>query len=687
MAQGPLDFWIDWANQIGVLLSLFFQVVLHLFANVRRRSSSIWLRVPLWLAYQLSDMTATYTAGQLLYSSCAPQDHQLIAFWAAFLLLHLGGPDNITAYAIEDNKLWTRHFLTLVVQVLGAGYVFYKYIAGTGIFFMLAAILIFVVGVAKYAERTCALWFANFSSLQSSLKVLARDKHRQYFYIENQKWCKCSDLEEDELVLQRAHSLFLICKRGIVDSVIVMNPGSQTEVDSEEIKIIKALREKPVYMWRVMEMELSLMYDILYTKAIVTHSWVGYGIRVISPLAVAASLVLFHLSSKDSYSRVDVDITYTLLGGALVLETKSLLGALGSSWALAFLCCTQWDWLRHSTLCNGRWRRLRRALTSLRRSWPCKMIMTGTTRKWSGTIGQHNMLRFRAGQMDQKSRLLGNLFRMLGLGEWWDRRYYSCTIIVPEKVVESAQRLTNWISRDDINTMGMLRHKWGEVALNHNNEDLFKNLNEYYGVDFHESIIIWHIATDLILAKREADPQVETVRALSNYMMFLLVNRPYMLPGLPQNWLYKQTCNNLDEVWDLNHSSSDSFCTVPCNHSSGDNFYTVLKKFFQPRQHWNLKFSSLEKELAKHIRKKLDDHTPSDSENPRLKYARKIALIIEGTVAGNKVDLLLNLWVDFLGHAANRCSRESHARKLSSGGEFTTIVWLMIEHLRQIKKK
>ncbi|KAM0865218.1 hypothetical protein ACQ4PT_043435 [Festuca glaucescens] len=167
MAEGPLDFWIDWASQIGVLFSLGCQITLHLFANA---------------------------AGQLLYSSSTPQDHQLIAYWAPFLLLHLGGPDNITAYALEDNKLWTRHLLSLVVQVLGAGYVLYKHIAGSGLFLTLASILIFLVGVAKYAERTCALWLANFSSLQSSLKVLARDKHHQHFYIEHQDWYR-NDLE------------------------------------------------------------------------------------------------------------------------------------------------------------------------------------------------------------------------------------------------------------------------------------------------------------------------------------------------------------------------------------------------------------------------------------------------------------------------------------------------------------
>ncbi|KAM3372862.1 hypothetical protein ACQJBY_019654 [Aegilops geniculata] len=679
MAGGPLDFWIDWASQIGVLSSLGFQIILHLFANIRRRSSSILLRVPLWLAYQLADTTATYAAGQLLYSSSTPQDHQLIAFWAPFLLLHLGGPDNITAYALEDNKLWKRHFLNLVVQVAGAGYVLYKYIAGSGILLTLAAILIFVVGVAKYGERTCALWFANFSSIQSSLKLQARDKHHQHFYIEHQDWY--NDLE-DELVLQRAHSLFHICKRGIVDSVIMVDDSdSSSKVDSEEREIILRLRGDRKQMWRVMEMELSLMYDILYTKASVIHSWVGYCIRIISLLAITASLMLFWLSSKDGYSRVDVDITYTLLGGALVLEAKSLLNALGSSWALAFLCATQWHWLRHSALCTGRWHRLRRTLISLRQSWPGKMMMTGSSRRWSGTIGQHNMLRFRAGQVDPISRRLGNLFKMLGLGEWWDRRYYSWTVIVPETVLKRAEELNTRVSRYDVNTLGLLRHTWGKLALNNKKPGLFKKLKTWHGVDFHESIISWHITTDLILAREEkekgldaADQRVETVRALSNYMMFLLVDRPYMLPGLPQNWLYKQTCINLDEICEENHLVS----------SPGDGFCTVFKKLFQPHHHWDLKPSALEKKLADLI-VKLNDHKPSDAENPRLKYARNIANVIKEEKVYDKVHLLLSLWTDFLAYAANRCSRESHAKMLGSGGEFTTIVWLMIEHLRQIK--
>uniref|UniRef100_A0A0A9CIU6 DUF4220 domain-containing protein n=1 Tax=Arundo donax TaxID=35708 RepID=A0A0A9CIU6_ARUDO len=105
-------------------------------------------------------------------------------------------------------------------------------------------------------------------------------------------------------------------------------------------------------------MELSLMYDILYTKAAVIHTWPGYCIRFTSSLVVPASLLLFHSSGKAGQNRVDVPVTYTLLAGAFLMETTSLLNELGSTWAHAFLCTTRWSWLRYAALCTGGWDRL-----------------------------------------------------------------------------------------------------------------------------------------------------------------------------------------------------------------------------------------------------------------------------------------------------------------------------------------
>jgi hypothetical protein len=137
-------------------LSFTWQVVLVLLAGIRRREAHGVLRMLLWTAYQLADSTAIYAIGHLSLSS-AQQEHQLVALWAPFLLLHLGGPDNISAYALEDNKLWKRHLLTVVVQVVGAAYVLYNGIAVNGPSVTLASALMFAAGVLKYGERTWAL--------------------------------------------------------------------------------------------------------------------------------------------------------------------------------------------------------------------------------------------------------------------------------------------------------------------------------------------------------------------------------------------------------------------------------------------------------------------------------------------------------------------------------------------------
>ncbi|KAM0920108.1 hypothetical protein ACQ4PT_007755 [Festuca glaucescens] len=81
-----------------------------------------------------------------------------MALWAPFLLVHLGGQDNITAYALEDNKQ------ALAVQVAAAAYVLYESsVIGTEDNIRYAAILMFVVGALKYGERVWALQRASCS--------------------------------------------------------------------------------------------------------------------------------------------------------------------------------------------------------------------------------------------------------------------------------------------------------------------------------------------------------------------------------------------------------------------------------------------------------------------------------------------------------------------------------------------
>ena len=82
-----------------------------------------------------------------------------MAFWAPFLLLHLGGQDTITAYAVQDKELWLRHLLGLVVQSGVALYILLLSWKVSWLSFL--TIPMFLAGFIKYAERTWVLKSAN----------------------------------------------------------------------------------------------------------------------------------------------------------------------------------------------------------------------------------------------------------------------------------------------------------------------------------------------------------------------------------------------------------------------------------------------------------------------------------------------------------------------------------------------
>ena len=85
-------------------------------------------------------------------------------FWASFLLLHLGGPDTITSFALEDSEFWLRHLARLILQVQATAYIFYQSLPNK-----LCVIMVFLVGSIKYVERTRALFLASMNQFGCSV--------------------------------------------------------------------------------------------------------------------------------------------------------------------------------------------------------------------------------------------------------------------------------------------------------------------------------------------------------------------------------------------------------------------------------------------------------------------------------------------------------------------------------------
>ncbi|KAH7861269.1 hypothetical protein Vadar_024042 [Vaccinium darrowii] len=166
-----------------VILSLLLQILLIVLGNRRKHSCSTWVGVVIWAAYLLSDSVATFSLGIIstaqtnsasLADKSIKASEAVMVFWAPFLLVHLGGPDTITAYSLEDNELWLRHLIGLLVQ---AGLVIYllvlswirSSINNNPLQLPLIAIPVLISGLLKYGERIWVLWSASSERFRKSL--------------------------------------------------------------------------------------------------------------------------------------------------------------------------------------------------------------------------------------------------------------------------------------------------------------------------------------------------------------------------------------------------------------------------------------------------------------------------------------------------------------------------------------
>ncbi|TVU17296.1 hypothetical protein EJB05_33317, partial [Eragrostis curvula] len=726
------QWWSEWGFRIWVMASLGANVALGLLSGTRRRSASGWRAIGrmvvvwiLWGSYQLAEKATTSAISGLTLgdSDVSEDEKQVVALWAAFLLLYLGGPDNLSAYSLEDNKLSKRTWLEMMGNISGVGYAIYKYTYGGGHsrFLFAASVIISVVGANRYIERAYALSKANLDKMQedassaspgNSSKKKREECHRCRSAefrmgqlrdrIERKRQWKLSDGE----ALFLAQDLFPVWRHAMVDASVI--PGSRSQLASEQILWLE---------WRSMcnvaEMELSLMYEVLYTKAIVAHScpvWY-YLVRFLSPLCTAAAALLFWLHRQQAEQggqgiRGSFDgITYALLLINFLLDLAWLLRALGSTWAYAYMETQAPAWLRHQVICPGRWRCLHRFVV---RVDPMRWLLRRdpiSYRTWSGTIGRYNLLREATTTtstccpewlVPKEMRYLSKL-RPEVKGLLFQRVQKILRQAISKKKLEDPADYSkkNYIMDD-------IRAKWGQKAFDlrkHNlttsdpdrkRVELFPQVDDdeapKFGKVFEEDVIVWYIATCIVLQyirrhlQRRGDfggplsaarskAHATAIEVMSDYLMFLVAVRRDMLPGLVLHSLFKITKETLVSIW----GNRDKLERAGDNRKAINNEEMLALLLRRAKRDGNEE-SSIKIEGG-------EGDTPDDR-------ARRKNAINSGQTArrGTPVpvpellEFIFNVWVDKLVYAAIQCSRESHAKQLSAGGDLTTVLWMVIQH-------
>ncbi|CAA7014045.1 unnamed protein product [Microthlaspi erraticum] len=306
----------------------------------------------LWLSYLLADWSANFAIGLIaknqgkeIKPDDPPQDQKLMALWAPFLLLHLGGPDIITAYSLEDNALWHRHFLGLALQAISGAYVVIQSLPNT---LWVIILLLFIAGTFKYLERTIALYLASSDKFRGSiLKVSKSDSNetnrseKDSFPPSDMSWQRNArqqrplKLEKPEGDLTHLEIVqFAFWSLNNFKNLMVNNIFSSEQRD-ESREFFNKL--KPEEALRILEVELSFIYEGMYTKISVLHTWVGGVTRTIAFGSLLSAFCIFHYRPKKNHEfhGADTVITYTLFLVGIALDLASLLMVMPSDWTIA----------------------------------------------------------------------------------------------------------------------------------------------------------------------------------------------------------------------------------------------------------------------------------------------------------------------------------------------------------------
>nr|CAB3474534.1 unnamed protein product [Digitaria exilis] len=656
--------WNEWEIRMLVLTSLALQVFLLFFAGIRKRNVSAVLSLLLWLAYLLADSIAIYALGYLSQTRVPKgvdphlfikRTHPIQAFWAPFLLLHLGGQDTITAFSIEDNELWKRHLLSLLTQVVAlAVYVFTKSHPGADI--LAPAVLMFMSGIVKYGERTWALKCASMNNLRSGM-VTTPDPGPNYAkFMEEYRFTREAGLQAEIVIEQErraaaavtvglvaeeesqsvpytaviadASRFFVIFKRLFVDLILSFLERTRSQATF--------LRLTPEQGYKIIEIELSLMYDTLHSKAAVIHTWYGRLLRCLTLLSTSTACLLFNVHKPStSYNHIDVCITNILFGGALYLEVYAIGMMLISYWTYAAL---------QSCNCHFLSKIVFRSIQYFRPE---------SRAKWSNLMAQHNLISF---CLLDKPTVLTKVLSVLGLKGHLDSWLYIWHIDVSHELKtlvfsELKDKTASIVDAESYRKFSNHRGRWALQC-----KGYYKELGWSVEVEFDESILLWHIATDLCFHSDNDNDNakiarhVKISRAISNYMLFLLVARPFMLtPGIGQI-RFGDTC------------------------AEAKNFFERAGKTTDARA------------AARMVLDVNAEIAPRDVKGDRSKSVlfdacRLAKSLLELQQPHKRWRVIRVVWVEMLCYAASKCRSNFHAKQLSGGGELLTVVWFLMAHL------
>ncbi|KAK9233506.1 hypothetical protein WN943_023756 [Citrus x changshan-huyou] len=680
--------WDNWNIRGVILFSLSLQTVLILFAPLRKGTGSKLIISVIWSAYLLADWAANFGVGLITERardtpepSIPAENNELLAFWAPFLLLHVGGPDTITAFALEDNELWLRHLFGLAFQAVAVVYIFLLSLPGNKLLF--PTVLVFIAGMIKSFERIRTLHLASQEKFRDST---ARK------FVEH----RLNVIKEGADYLDAASQYFQFFKGIVVDllhhfhayGLAIIGPSFGSFGPEKALGII--------------EVELNLFYEIFHTKI----QPFQFSISELRSMAVSMSL-MFELHIPCSWVPLPLmlifsDWTFTVLRND---DVKSRFGKFSN----LIVAVLRWFLI----LKNPRWQHSHDS--GKYELWATPFPF----RRWSGSVSGISVMTFwlnaRPGRVHKVKSCwqlaCQNVIRKLGIDgiiactvNAIDGCIHSCGI---HKIFQNIALATNkviYFLYKIMAELGFLTEKLiallglGDVVLlrrikrSQSHEPLLKEMWKFIFSEIKEkaddandpeagnsgicsasgsctlkklanarveeiterktedvpelpaSVVLWHLATDLLYYTNEEVSIQKTKDArefskiLSDYMFYLLLVKPTMLNIAAT--LMKLVAQILFDLSDRKISSVKKIC---------------------------------EKIMLK------------DNDIKELHDAADLVQELKKFEEDKRWELVSKVWVELLCYGAIRCRTRAHTQQVTSGGELITFVWVLMHHFELVK--
>ncbi|RCV19996.1 hypothetical protein SETIT_4G020400v2 [Setaria italica] len=654
--------------EVLVLFSALICILVELFGSRRRWYSQEFFRFFVWAVYTLFTVLAPYTIGLLQDS---PFRDQTFVLWATILLLIQVDVDSISVYSIHDIEHRKRMFVQHLLQIILVLWLIVNckghnisYTANIWIFWIQSVILTYrnyqslsnaskKGGLLKLSKVVADYMMIEHEQIPQGLNPNpgTMEGYKYIFHGEEEvasllptapeyteatrRKCTtidsvCQWIRRESALNQEAKetlkdvalsfSLFKLLKRRLCGYQI----GEAGLAKTLDFVLHGLISEEGNYIraFGVIEMELSFMYDFLYTRFNTEHTvakgftaWFIVIIVTISNSISGAFSRHYHRSSLEQRVHgIDVTRWVTIVLFIIVL-----------AWYLPLRGYPDWRWYMVHELHVHQRQRPTRMLILTKTSF----VKDDAKRSWQRALGQHSLLL----NFDYRP---SNVLSLLSLGLVDATREGQKAGEKIKLTDELIERVLSGFKE----SKGQLQD--GQSALAKN--QLESQFSWACTLSTHiDKILVWHIGTTIAMDGHPVPPTGDhrVAKTLSDYCAYLVAFVPDMLPG----------------------HGYDTQCI----------FDAVVAEAWESITGCDSISSRCEKLVMAVL--------PSNTSCTTLELGARLGRELRGVVPEERRwKVLADFWAEFILFLAPSSNVEIHTEMLATGGEFMTHLWALLTH-------